>query len=121
MKQKFYETRLLMRHDLTVNWERAVNFVGLAGEIIIYDDHDSIGEGENKVNVPGLKVCDGQTKLKDLPFIDDVTNAILRAHISNDVIHMTAEEHQMLKDHEYHLTWHTLGEVAENEEAEAEG
>lgn len=117
MSSKFYQTRLLMRHDLTVNWERAVNFVGLAGEIIIYDDHDSIGEGVNKINVPGIKVCDGKTKIKDLPFIDDVTNAILRAHIADSTIHMTVEEHQMLKDHNNKLTWRTVGGDS-NEEKE---
>lgn len=116
MKQKFYQTRLLMRHDLTINWEKAAYFVGLAGEIIIYDDHESIGEGTNKINVPGMKVCDGKTPIGDLPFIDDVTNAILRAHIADNVAHVTAVEHEQIADHEVRLTWQTLGEVTNNEE-----
>lgn len=47
--------------DTTVNWNKAINFIPKAGEIIVYED-------------PGMpkrwKIGDGITKLYDLPFID---------------------------------------------------
>ena len=33
------KTRVKHKHDIPANWEKAVNFIPLAGEIIIYDDH----------------------------------------------------------------------------------
>ena len=38
MGTKTINTRISMKHDTTANWNKAVNFIGLPGEIIIYDD-----------------------------------------------------------------------------------
>lgn len=47
--------------DTTVNWNKAINFIPKAGEIIVYKDS----------SMPNRwKIGDGRTKLNDLPFVD---------------------------------------------------
>ena len=64
--------RIQIKHDIAANWEKAKNFIPLAGELVIYD-----GLLENGVYVepPRLKIGDGKTKINDLPFIDIKTSA----------------------------------------------
>lgn len=68
MSQKEIKTRIQHKHDLEVNWKKAVNFTPLAGELIIYDadeDHP----------YPRFKSGDGEHTITELPFttiaIDD--------------------------------------------------
>jgi hypothetical protein len=58
--------RIQVKHDIAANWAKAVNFIPLAGELIIYD-----GLIENGIYIeqPKLKIGDGIHKLADLPFI----------------------------------------------------
>ena len=53
---KQYNSRIQQKHDISTNWEKAVNFVPLQGEIIIYDDLNK------------MKIGDGSTNVNDLPF-----------------------------------------------------
>lgn len=62
--------RLTLKHDIAANWKKAVNFVPLAGEIIIYD---GIVEDGKYIEIPKLKIGDGKTKLNDLPFVESDT------------------------------------------------
>ena len=59
--------RIQIKHDIAANWAKAVNFIPLAGELIIYD-----GVIENGIYIeqPKLKVGDGIHKLAELPFIE---------------------------------------------------
>lgn len=56
IKQK---SRIILKHDIAENWGKAVNFIPLAGEIIIYDD---LGR---------FKIGNGITLVNLLPFADD--------------------------------------------------
>lgn len=59
---KNLKTRIQNKHDTETNWINAVNFVPLAGEVIIYDTdatHD----------VARVKIGDGKTKVNDLNFV----------------------------------------------------
>lgn len=56
MADKKIQTRIINKHDTKANWDKAVNFVPLKGEIIIYTD-------ENKV-----KIGDGETTVINLPY-----------------------------------------------------
>ena len=56
MAEKNLTTRIKHKTDTSANWAKAVNFVPLKGEIIIYSDTYQI------------KVGDGATKVNDLPF-----------------------------------------------------
>ena len=61
-------TRIQHKHDIETNWIKAVNFIPLAGEIIIYDKD----EGHDYTRI---KIGDGSTKINELPYhsIGDVT------------------------------------------------
>ena len=37
MSEKFLNSRIINKHDLEVNWNKAVNFIPKAGELIVYD------------------------------------------------------------------------------------
>lgn len=58
--------RIQIKHDLEENWEKAINFIPLAGEMIVYD---GIIEEGKYIKMPKFKLGDGVTKLNELPFI----------------------------------------------------
>jgi len=55
------KTRIQNKHDTEANWNKAINFVPLDGELIIYDIDDNNSE-------PRMKIGDGQTTVTALPF-----------------------------------------------------
>lgn len=59
--------RIQIKHDVATNWEKAKNFIPLAGELIIYD---GIIENGEYIEKPRLKIGDGIHKLNELPFMD---------------------------------------------------
>ena len=59
--------QITLKHDLSVNWSKAINFVPKIDELILYD---GVMENGTYVELPRLKLGDGVTKLKDLPFLD---------------------------------------------------
>lgn len=59
--------RVLIKHDIAENWAKAVNFVPMAGELIIYD---GIIEDGIYLEQPKIKVGDGLHKLAELPFLN---------------------------------------------------
>lgn len=96
MTEKHIRSRLVHKHDLEINWNLAVNFVPLAGELIIYDTEvddqgnvlTTVVDGEIVPALPGymkdttdsrvtpityerFKIGDGRKLTKDLPFVTD--------------------------------------------------
>ena len=74
MPEKKIKTRIQHKHDVEANWNNAVNFIPLAGELIIYDPDESHTHPRFKVG-DGV-IVDGVvtgTKLFDLPFITSGT------------------------------------------------
>jgi len=59
--------RVLIKHDIAANWAKAVNFIPMAGELIIYD---GIVENGVYLEQPKIKVGDGVHKLAELPFLE---------------------------------------------------
>ena len=55
-----HNTRIQLKHDTEANWNKAVNFIPKAGEMIIYD-----ADGTNPVRI---KIGDGITVVNNLPF-----------------------------------------------------
>ena len=91
--------RICARRDTTENWNSHRSFVPLRGEIIIYTDHGQMDDGYgNTINVPGIKIGDGNAYLIDLPFVGNETRyeilTELRAHSENQIIHVTAADRQ---------------------------
>lgn len=56
-----FNTRIAFKHDTEANWVKAKNFIPLEGEIIIYD-------ADENYSYQRIKIGDGTTKVKDLPF-----------------------------------------------------
>ena len=90
-------TRIKLKRDTTSNWNNAVGFIPLQGEVIIYTDYqtkswtvEEYGETVTKtVNIPGLKIGDGLAYVQDLPFVDEELREKLMNHINNMDIHVT--------------------------------
>lgn len=59
---KQINSRLQQKHDIEANWNKAVNFIPLLGELILYDPDETY-------NYTRFKVGDGIKVAKDLPFI----------------------------------------------------
>lgn len=62
MANKIYQGRIVQKHDSSANWAKAINFIPLKGEIIVYDDLNKI------------KIGDGTTKVNDLDFSSCLPN-----------------------------------------------
>lgn len=89
---KILNGRIKIKHDTTANWNKAINFIPLAGEIIVYDDYKQIVEDGVTKNVPGIKVGDGLAYVVDLPFTTQQTDNVLMSHINNTDIHINNVE-----------------------------
>lgn len=61
--EKNINSRIQHKHDIEANWNKAVNFIPMQGEIIVYDIDETY-------NYERVKIGDGTTKINDLPFID---------------------------------------------------
>lgn len=61
--EKNMNTRIQHKHDTEANWNKALNFIPKAGEIIIYDIDENY-------DYPRIKVGDGVKIIANLKFID---------------------------------------------------
>ena len=94
------DVRIKLKHDITENWNNAIGFIPMAGEVIIYDDYEEktwteteYGEEVTKtVYIPGIKIGDGKAYVQDLPFVEGRTKEILMDHINNQEVHTTLAE-----------------------------
>lgn len=83
--------------DTTENWNTKTTFIPERNDVCIYTDHGQIDDGYgNMVDVPGIKVGDGNAYLIDLPFVGADTRyqilTELRTHTGNAAIHVTPEQ-----------------------------
>ena len=93
-------TRIQLKRDTTANWDRAVGFIPLAGEVIIYEDYEikTYTTQENgrtvtkTVNIPNIKIGTGNAYVQDLAFVDEKTRDLLMEHVINQDIHTTLGE-----------------------------
>ena len=65
MAEKTLNTRIQMKTDTEVNWNKATNFIPKNGEIIIY-------AVDATHSYQRVKVGDGTKKVNELPFINDI-------------------------------------------------
>ena len=67
MNEKILSTRIIHKHDLEANWN-LISFIPNQGEIIVYDIDENY-------TYERIKIGDGETDVKDLPFVgDDIRN-----------------------------------------------
>lgn len=65
------KTRIQLRRQTTAYWEEHPDFVPLIAEPVVYMDYKTVVDTNgDSVVIPGLKLGDGLTAIKDLPFID---------------------------------------------------
>ena len=57
--------RIIHKHDIEENWDKATGFIPKQGEIIVYDIDDNY-EYER------IKIGDGETNVNNLPFLNAV-------------------------------------------------
>ena len=63
MGTKTIKTRIINKHAIESDWFKAVNFIPLKGELIVYDPDDTYSYSR-------FKIGDGVTNVNDLPFAD---------------------------------------------------
>ena len=68
------KTRVINKHETQEDWEKAVNFIPLLAEIIVYDTDSTHTQAR-------LKIGDGKTNVNDLPFMIDKTEVALKTDI----------------------------------------
>lgn len=78
---KEIKTRVQQKSDTSENWAKAVNFIPLKGELIIYTDKKlmKIGDGVTKVNDLEFEAVDAHShpSLKIGPYTYDGTSSIV--------------------------------------------
>lgn len=92
MASKEFNSRIIHKHDVEVNWNKAVNFIPMIGEIIIYD----IDENHS---VERFKVGDGKTTAMNLPFYleHEVNSALARInYLANNTIDAIYENGKLI-------------------------
>ena len=85
MSDKILNTRIKQKIDTKANWDKAVNFVPLKGEIIVYSDLNKI------------KVGDGAKKVSELPFLaDSDTHQSIKALNTNNTSAQTVSSSEAI-------------------------
>ena len=56
--------RVQHKHETEENWKKAINFIPLMAEIIVYETDSTHTQAR-------LKIGDGKTKVNNLPFIGE--------------------------------------------------
>lgn len=72
MSSKRIKTRIIQKHATASDWAKAVNFVPLAGEVIVYDV-------DANYSYERIKIGDGSKNVNDLPFLMSVDSNELNA------------------------------------------
>lgn len=77
MNDKIIKTRIVHKHDIEENWNKATNFIPMQGEIIVYDIDDTHSHER-------FKIGDGINTVGNLPFANNIyvqkkkpTNAVI--------------------------------------------
>ena len=86
--------RLILKHDIESNWNRAESFVPKQGEIIIYDidennSHERFKLGDGTTTVGNLSFYLEEELLDILNKIDYITKNTLEATYNDGVLYFT--------------------------------
>lgn len=84
----FNNVRFTPKGDTEANWKKAVGFVPLDREVIIY-------KPDAKHSAPRIKVGDGVTSVQDLPFVADVEGIAIEKYIKDTISAMIPEAVQV--------------------------
>ena len=79
MIEKELRTRMIQKHDIEVNWEKAINFIPKKGELIVYDPDENY-------NYSRVKIGDGISTANELPFIIAVDTSLTQTDIVDNLV-----------------------------------
>ena len=79
-----------IKYGTSEHWNSQLDFIPAEGEIIVYSDHGSVERDGEMVDVPGIKVGDGNAYCIDLPFVGDDYAQQLLDHVNNTAIHVSS-------------------------------
>jgi hypothetical protein len=80
-------------YDTTAAWNMMPDMIGEKGYIYVYSDYQTITDQVGIVTfIPGIRIGDGTTYLRDLPFVSEAMTAALIEHINNTEVHVSAAE-----------------------------
>ena len=76
----------------TAEWNETVGYIPAVGEIIVYTDYKQVEKEGELVDVPGIKIGNGNAYVQDLMFVGDVAIDIhiIEEHIADTVVHTNA-------------------------------
>ena len=72
-----FNGRIIHKHDIAENWEKATGFIPMQGEIIIYDI-------DANYDYERIKIGDGVTVVDELPFANDASDEIIVAKMDRE-------------------------------------
>lgn len=78
MAERNLKTRIQNKHDTEANWNKAVTFIPLKGEIIVYDTDSNFAYER-------FKIGDGATTVVNLPFYLEEELEIIRTELATKV------------------------------------
>lgn len=70
MSNNRIKTRIVQKHATETDWAKAINFIPLQGEVIVYDIDDNY-------NYERIKIGDGVQNVNNLPFVDHIDSTAL--------------------------------------------
>lgn len=79
MSDKRIKTRVVQKHATESNWAKAINFIPLQGEIIVYDIDENY-------NYERIKIGDGVQNVNILPFYNDINSIELNTMLEEVLV-----------------------------------
>ena len=80
-------------YDNTANWDAQASLISEEGALYIYSDHQITTDGVGNVAyIPGIRIGDGSSYLRDLAFLSGDMTAAFYEHINNTSVHVTPLE-----------------------------
>ena len=86
------ENNAYIKTGTTAEWNSQPQFIPDDGMIIVYTDKRQTTKDGQIINIPKIKIGDGNAHCVDLPFIDDDLFNIIHNHINDSTIHVTQGE-----------------------------
>lgn len=78
--------------DTTAGWNSQKTLIGEKSHIYIYSDYRTYEKDGETINIPNIKIGDGNAYLIDNPFVTKSTEILIESHIADNVKHVTDEE-----------------------------
>lgn len=81
-----------IHYGTTEYWNLQTSLIGEKSHIYIYSDYTTIIQNGESIDIPNIKIGDGNAYLIDNPFITTSVEELLQLHINDNIKHITNEE-----------------------------